>query len=178
MTTTTDYCFNHPQRETLLRCNRCEKLICSQCAIHTPTGYRCKECIRSQQKTFDTAQWYDYVAAGIVAGLLSYFGALIATRFGFFLIIIAPLIGTGIAEAVRVATGKRRSKQLFLTTAIAIILGCSPLFIWKLIFLLAAFSQGSEIGIYSLLDIIWLAVYLGIATPTAYYRIRGLYFKT
>ncbi|MEN8173096.1 MAG: B-box zinc finger protein [Chloroflexota bacterium] len=178
MTSTASYCVNHPRRETSLRCNRCDKLICSQCAIHTPTGYRCKTCIRSQQKSFDTAQWYDYVSASVVAGLLSYFGALIATRLGFFLIIIAPLIGTGIAEAVRIATGKRRSKQLFLVTAAAILLGSSPLVIWRLLVLLAAFSQGSEVGIYSVLDIIKLAVYLGIATPTAYYRIRGLYFKS
>jgi hypothetical protein len=112
-----------------------------------------------------------------VAGLLSYFGALIATRLGFFLILIAPLIGTGIAEAVRIATGKRRSKKLFLTTAIAIILGSSPLLVWKLILLFAGFSQAPETGIYSFIDIILLGVYLGIATPTAYYRIRGLYFK-
>jgi len=177
MTTTTNYCYKHPQRETSLRCNRCEKLICTQCAVHTPTGYRCPTCIRSQQKSFDTAQWYDYVAAGIVAGLLSYFGALIATRLGFFLILIAPLIGTGIAEAVRIATGKRRSKKLFLTTAIAIILGCSPLLVWKLLRLFAVFSQAPETGIYSFIDIILLGVYLGIATPTAYYRIRGLYFR-
>lgn len=178
MTTTIDYCFNHPQRETALRCNRCEKLICSRCAIHTPTGYRCKACIRSQQKTFDTAQWYDYVAACVVAGLLSYFGALIATRLGFFLILIAPLIGTGIAESVRFATGKRRSKQLYLTTAIAIILGSLPLLVWKLVLLLTVFSQTPEVGIGSLIDIILLGIYLSIATPTAYYRVRGLYFKT
>jgi hypothetical protein len=82
MTTTINYCYNHPQKETSLRCNRCEQFICSKCAIHTPTGYRCKTCIRAHQKSFDTAQWYDYISASIVAGLLSYFGALIATRFG------------------------------------------------------------------------------------------------
>ncbi len=175
MTTTINYCYNHPQKETSLRCNRCEQLICSTCAIHTPTGYRCKTCIRAHQKSFDTAQWYDYISASIVAGLLSYFGALIATRLGFFLILIAPLIGTGIAEAVRFATGKRRSKHLFLTTAIAIIGGSLPLLVWKLILLLALFSQVPSVGISSLIDIILLGVYLGIATPVAYYRVKGLY---
>ena len=52
-------CYNHPQRETMLRCNRCERPICSECAVLTPTGYRCKECIRGQQKTFDTSRPLD-----------------------------------------------------------------------------------------------------------------------
>jgi uncharacterized membrane protein YeaQ/YmgE (transglycosylase-associated protein family) len=175
MTDTINYCNTHPNKETSLRCNRCEQFICSQCAIHTPTGYRCKTCIRSQQKSYDTAQWYDYLVASIVAGLLSYLGAQIATRLGFFLILIAPLIGTGIAEAVRFATGKRRSKLLTYTTVIAIVGGSAPLLLWKLMLLLTIFSQVPEIGFSSLIDIILLGVYLGIATPVAYYRIRGLY---
>ncbi len=39
-------CANHPERETGLRCNRCGKPICSQCAVQTPVGYRCRECVR------------------------------------------------------------------------------------------------------------------------------------
>ncbi|TFG48896.1 MAG: hypothetical protein E4H33_03340, partial [Anaerolineales bacterium] len=54
-------CTFHPKRETQLRCNRCEKPICIKCAIHTPTGYRCQECIRSQQKIFVTTKWFDYI---------------------------------------------------------------------------------------------------------------------
>jgi hypothetical protein len=57
------YCANHPQTPTSLRCNRCEKPICPKCAVKTPIGYRCKECVRGQQKIFDTAQWYDYPLA-------------------------------------------------------------------------------------------------------------------
>ncbi len=36
-------CANHPNRETMLRCNRCEKPICIHCAVLTEVGYRCKE---------------------------------------------------------------------------------------------------------------------------------------
>ena len=50
------YCANHPTVETTLRCNRCEKPICAKCAVLTPTGYRCKECIKEQQKIFDHRQ--------------------------------------------------------------------------------------------------------------------------
>ena len=58
------YCANHPAVETTLRCNRCGKPICAECAVRTPTGYRCKECVRGQQKIFDTA-----AAGGFRAGL-------------------------------------------------------------------------------------------------------------
>ena len=33
-------CANHPDRETLLRCNKCGKPICISCAVRTPVGYR------------------------------------------------------------------------------------------------------------------------------------------
>ena len=44
------FCYVHPDRETLLRCNNCERPICTQCAVLTPTGYRCKECIQFPAK--------------------------------------------------------------------------------------------------------------------------------
>src|SRR5512140_1228893 len=94
------YCVNHPNVETSLRCNRCERPICTQCAVLTPTGYRCKDCVRGQQKIFETAQVYDYPLAFIVAAILGFVGSLIASRFGFFTIFLAPIAGTVIAEAV------------------------------------------------------------------------------
>ncbi len=49
---TPTYCANHPGVETSLRCNKCGKPICAKCAVRTPTGYRCKECVRGQLKDF------------------------------------------------------------------------------------------------------------------------------
>jgi hypothetical protein len=63
------YCYIHPNRPTVLRCNRCERPICTEDAIRVPTGYRCPNCVREQQKVFDTAQWRDYVAAFVVAAI-------------------------------------------------------------------------------------------------------------
>jgi len=80
------YCANHPNVETSLRCRSCEKPICAKCAVLTPTGYKCKECVRGQQKVFNTAVWYDYVLAFVIAGVLSYIGSLITGRLGWFII--------------------------------------------------------------------------------------------
>ena len=38
------YCAVHPDRETGLRCNKCGRLMCAECAVPTPVGYRCREC--------------------------------------------------------------------------------------------------------------------------------------
>src|SRR5512143_3114407 len=124
------YCYNHPNVETSLRCNNCERPICPKCAVLAPTGYRCRECIRGHQKLFSTAQWYDYPLAFGVAGVFSYLGSLIASRLGFFVILIAPIAGVIIAEAVRFVVRRRRSRGLTLLSAIAAALGSlTPIFV-------------------------------------------------
>ncbi len=76
---TPTYCANHPGVETSLRCNKCGKPICAKCAIRTPTGYRCKECVRGQLKIFDTALWYDYLLGFLTAAILGFLASLLAT---------------------------------------------------------------------------------------------------
>ena len=39
------FCYRHPDVETGLRCNRCNKPICPKCAERTPVGFRCPDCI-------------------------------------------------------------------------------------------------------------------------------------
>jgi hypothetical protein len=51
-TTTTHYCYYHPNVETELRCNKCGKYICPKDAVRTPVGYRCKSCVKEQQDIF------------------------------------------------------------------------------------------------------------------------------
>src|SRR3990172_8784093 len=97
------YCANHPDVETTLRCNRCEKPICAKCAVLTPTGYRCKDCVRNQQKGFETAQWYDYLLAFSVGIILSYIGSRLVSYLGFFTLFVAPIAGVIISEALRLS---------------------------------------------------------------------------
>ena len=109
----TVYCANHPDVETGLRCNNCEKPICPKCAKLTPTGYRCKDCVRNQQKVFETAQWYDYPHCVYhIGSTFSYLGSLIAAYIGFFILFISPIIGVIVAEAIRFAVRRKRSLRL------------------------------------------------------------------
>jgi hypothetical protein len=158
------FCANHPSRETLLRCNRCEKPICAKCAVQTPTGYRCRECVRGQQKVFETAQWQDMPLAFVASTLISFLGSLIAGRMGFFVIFIAPIVGTIIAEAARFLTRGRRSQRLFQLVAAGALIGGLPLLIRDLL------------GGYLILAI-WQGIYLVTVTSTAYYRIKGIFFN-
>jgi hypothetical protein len=160
------YCANHPDTATSLRCNRCEKPICTKCAVLTPTGYRCRECVRGQQKVFDTSQWYDYPLTFIVAAGLSFLGSMLVTRIGFFTIFLAPFAGIVIAEAIRLIVKKRRAKRLFQLAALATVLGALPFII------LGFFSLGS--GGYYFMNLIWLGVYLLFVPSTVYARLSGI----
>ena len=165
------FCANHPDRETLLRCNRCEKPICTQCAVLTPTGYRCRECVRGQQKSFETAQPLDYIVAPIAAACLAFAGSWLVQLAGFFTIFLAPFAGMIIAEAVKVFTSRRRAKLLFQLTAIGAALGCLPLLAQ---YLLALFLSRSGINLFALFPLIWQAVYSAMLVSSVYLRLTGL----
>jgi hypothetical protein len=155
------YCANHPNVETTLRCNKCEKPICTRCAVLTPTGYRCKECIKGQQKIFETAQWLDYPIIFVVVALLAYMGSLIAVRLGFFIILLGPVAGGLIAEIARFVTRRRRSKRLYILAAVAAVVGCIPLTLQIILR-------------FSLLGLIWQAAYAVLMTSALYTRLAGI----
>jgi hypothetical protein len=168
--TETLYCYVHPTRETALRCNNCERPICASCAIRTPTGYRCKECVKGQQKKFDTAEWYDYLFGFAMAGVLSLLASILAGLIGSFSIfmfliisIAASTVGVIIAEAARFVTRKHRSRRLFLTVAAGMVLGALPVIALNII----------TLDVYGLIA---QAIYLVIATPVMYSRLSGLQF--
>lgn len=162
------FCANHPDTETTLRCNRCEKPICTRCAVLTPTGYRCRECVRGQQKIFNTALWTDYPLAIGIAGLFGFVGSLIVPYIGFFALFLGPVVGSIIAETVRRVTQRRRARSLFIGTASAAALGCLvPL----LPILLSALLGG---GSRSLFSLIWYGIYTFGVVSSVYYRLSGI----
>lgn len=119
------YCANHPSVATMLRCNRCSKPICVRCAVRTPVGYRCKECVGRQQAVFYSGGPLDYgvgAITGLVLGGLAGF-LMLAVRGWFFGLILGPAVGVGIAEAVRFVVRRRRSRYLWLAVSAGIVLG-------------------------------------------------------
>ena len=174
--TNTLYCANHPTQETSLRCNRCEKPVCSKCIILTPTGYRCKQCVQGQKKTFETARWIDYPLAFFTAAILSFFGSWLASKLGFFTIFIAPIAGTVIGEAVRLVVRRRRAKLLYQLAAGGALAGSLPIILISLLSFLF-FTPGGISGLFWLTDILWPGLFAVIVTSTVYYRLAGMVFK-
>lgn len=162
------YCTNHPEIETSLRCNRCEKPICSKCAILTPTGYRCKECVRGQQKIFENAQWYDYPILFVVVSGLSLLGSLLISRLPWLFAIFAiPAAGWVISEVARFVIQRRRAKRLFQLASIAAALGALP-------FVLIALISLTSGSLGSIIRLVMLGVYLVSVPSTVYARLRGI----
>jgi len=136
------FCYRHPNVETGLRCNRCNKFICARCAVRTPVGFRCPDCIREQEDRYYTGGNLDYVIAAVVAFPLSLIAAWLFTSilggFGFFILIIgffaAPFIAGLIAEAVRWAVGRRRSRYLSQVVIGAFVLGVAPFLVRAVLF--------------------------------------------
>ncbi len=172
------YCANHPQVATRLRCNKCGKLICAKCAVLTPVGYRCPECVRNQQTIFETALWYDYLVAAVICLPLGALSAAILGRLGFFMFFLAPVAGGLTAELVRVAVRRRRGRYLTWVAAGAFLVGTLATTVLPVVGLVAlAVLNGQDVGgagLGVLVSLLFPLIYAAIATSTLYARLRGI----
>ncbi len=167
-------CANHPGRETTLRCNRCEKPICSQCAVLTPVGYRCRECVRGQQAVFDTAQRTDYLIAGAISLVLVGAATALLGVLGFWSLIVSPLAGGGVGEVVRWAVRRRRSRRLPLAASIGGALGVAANLVVPLS-LLPFLGKVDLQTVGALLStMLWPLVTGAVIVGSLYYRLRGI----
>ena len=158
------YCEVHPDRETSLRCNKCNRLMCAECAVPTPVGYRCRECVRQQEDKFFNSTITDYgmifAASAVIAGLGFVVTGLLG-GFLLFIIVLAIPIGGAAAEAGLRLTGRRRGRQSGYIAAGGAVLGT----------LAASFLMYHRL-IPSAGFLLPLLIYAGIVAATAYGRFR------
>ncbi len=171
-------CVNHPNRETMLRCNRCEQPICASCAVQTPVGYRCRSCIRGQQKIFETARRHDLPIAFGVATVAVLIATAILSYLSYWGIFVAPVVGGGIAEAVRWFTRRRRSGRLPLITAIGGVVGVAVYLGYYVLSNMGLYYTSSGINAVYLggmiPSFIWPVVHGALMVSAIYYRLKGI----
>lgn len=175
------HCVNHPNVETYLRCNRCGQPICARCAVQTPVGYRCRQCVNRQQQAFyaDFRPIY-YPVAAIVALPLAFIASLLIPTLGWYTIVLGPLAGAGIAELVHLAVRRRRSPYLWMVVCGSIVVAALPKLLFSFLLLLgggiipdsvaAYFTSGLCSG--RLFGLLWDTVYVLAAASTASVRLR------
>ena len=169
------HCVNHPNVETYLRCNKCGRPICPKCAVRTPVGYRCRDCVNAQQQVFYTDfRPTHYLIAAAVALPLALIAGWLIPSLGWYAIILGPLVGGGIAEAARWAIRRRRGPRTWLVVCGCIVMGALPGLLLSLLpFAGAAIAWGRASNIAGgLMGLVWNIVYLVTATGAAYARLR------
>ncbi len=170
------YCVHHPKVETRLRCNKCGDPICVRCAVRTPVGYRCRDCVNAQQQVFYTGfRSSYYLIAAVVALPLSLVAGWLIPQLGWYAIFLGPVVGGGIAEVTRWAIKRRRGPYTWLVVCGSIVVGSLPtLLLSALSFIGLVTSVSGALGylVGGAMRLLWVAVYLVTAVGAAYARLR------
>jgi hypothetical protein len=170
------HCVNHPKVETRLRCNKCGQPICSKCAVRTPVGYRCRDCVNAQQRVFYAGfRPGDYLIAAVVALPLSLVAGWLVPQLGWYAVLLGPIVGGGIAEAARWATRRKRGQYTWLVVCGCVVFGALPALILSLLSLVGLLAGTPGLLAYPLggiMRLVWASVYLLTATGAAYARLR------
>jgi hypothetical protein len=154
------YCEVHPDRETGLRCNKCNRLMCAECAVRTPVGYRCRQCVRAHEDKFFTGTTADYgivFAVAVVLAALGFVGLSLIGGFLLFVFFLSVPIGGAIGELALRLTGRRRGRYSGYVAAAGAVIG--------------ALAPG--LLLYGrIAPTLTLLLYAGLVAMTAYGRFR------
>lgn len=52
-----NYCYRHPDRQSFILCQRCGRTICPQCQTQAAVGVHCPECVREARASAPRTQW-------------------------------------------------------------------------------------------------------------------------
>ncbi len=109
------YCCNHPDRQTTIRCMKCNRPVCLECAVSTPKGYICKDCLEKQKRRFASNENQELLLACLIPGSFGLIGSLILSKIpvsGLVCLIMGPLLGIAASKIVNSLTNDRKSSSI------------------------------------------------------------------
>lgn len=125
----TMYCVNHPDRETLLRCGKCGRPICTDCAVRHPVGLRCPDCAQLKKvPTYDVPPSYYLRALGgglgasLLAGVIVQVLRIFIPVF-FLTFFLALGAGAFVGEAISRVAGHKRGRGLQVVAGVSVVVG-------------------------------------------------------
>ena len=168
------YCYRHPDRETWVRCGRCDQPICPRCARQGPVGFRCRDCGRPAYDPLTSMRPSQLaiglaiaISGGLVVGML-------ATSIGFFGLLIAWFGGGLIADAIMRFVGFKRGPIMAGVLVGGIATGAAVAFSIQAASMVAGLGAAGDpfIGRFLLDQALWTALAAGIACFGAWSRLR------
>jgi hypothetical protein len=95
---------------------------------------------------------------------------------GFFGLLLAPVLGGGVAEVVRWGVSRRRSRRLPLAAAIGGGLGAVPYVVFPLVGMAFSLIGGMSLQFLggAALALLWPVLHAGLALSGLYYRLKGI----
>lgn len=171
------FCYRHPDRETRISCGRCERPICTRCAMQGPVGFRCKNCgTLANDPLRVVSPIQGLLGLGISFGL-GLAVAFVAGRIGFFSIIVSFIAGGFVAEAVTRVIGWKRGSLLLVIVLGGIIAGHAAgfgidyLVSWSSVLGIPVEEGGLPVSFF-FESFIWAAISAGACCVGAYTRLR------
>ncbi|SBT52944.1 rhomboid family intramembrane serine protease [Micromonospora narathiwatensis] len=128
---TTPVCYRHPDRETYVRCTRCDRPICPECMRSASVGHQCPECVSEGRRSVRPART---AFGGGAAGREGY-----VTKTLIALNVLVMVISIASARNGAAAAGGSGFGGLFG--------GATPLTDWGAVLGLARFSDGTVGGV-------------------------------
>jgi len=174
------YCYRHPDRETRVRCGRCDRPICTRCAMQGPVGFRCKQCGTLAYDPMTSLRPTQALLGLLVATGLAAVVGFIAWQIGLIGIIIGFFAGGVIAESVIRVIGYKRGPYIVAVVVVGIVAGILVGYgagYWTMFLsnpeIVAEMTQAG-ISPLSMLtsDLGWAVVAIAAAVVGAYTRLR------
>jgi len=162
------YCKWHPKVETSLACYQCGTPICVKCAQRTPVGYICPDCMWGRKQRHEQIRPTDYIIAVITAAILGLLASIIPLV-GWYVLLLSPLAGTGIAEVVWRLVGRRYGTRLWWAVGAGLLLGSLPMIGLTLLNAIGTMMRG-YMG--ATINLIWVALHIPIIIGSAAARLR------